>query len=117
MCGISKAPSPDLKIEKLVFLGGESRHISTCQAIAKSLRIAAQLGDPLARLVKITQVDSAGSGVELNQPQPGWAVPFGLCLVRGQFVSTPETGLAYQLGRARAGQTRADWPMADPLGL
>ena len=70
---------PDLKIEKLVFLGGESRHIATCQSIAKSLRIAAQLGDPLARLVKITQVD-AGCGVDLNQAQPGWAVPFGLCL-------------------------------------
>ncbi len=70
---------PEQKIEKLVFLGGESRNIATCQAIAKSLRIAAQLGDPLARLVKITQADPS-NGVDLGQPQPGWAVPLGLCL-------------------------------------
>ena len=70
---------PDHKIEKLVFLGGESRQIATCQAIARSLRIAAQLGDPLARLVKITQANPT-IGVDLDQPQPGWAVPLGLCL-------------------------------------
>jgi len=70
---------PDQTIEKLIFLGGESNHITTCQAIARVLRIGAQLGDPLARLVKVTQAKPA-TGVDLTHPQPGWSVPFGLCL-------------------------------------
>ncbi len=68
----------DRTVEKLVFLGGESRHVELCQKLARSLKIAAQLGDPLARLGR----DSGGNtiGLDLRQPQPGWAVPMGLCL-------------------------------------
>ena len=69
---------PDRAVEKLVFLGGESRHVGLCQKIAQSLRIGAQLGDPLARLVRGN--GDPGPGVDLRQPQPGWAVPVGLCL-------------------------------------
>lgn len=68
----------DRPIDRLVFLGGEARHTATCQAIAKQLRIAAQLGDPFARLVRIGGAKHA-PGVNLDEPQPGWAVPFGLC--------------------------------------
>lgn len=70
---------PNNPIDKLVFLGGESRHVTTCQKIARSLRIGAQLGDPLARLVRATQ-RAQPMGVDLREPQPGWAVPVGLCL-------------------------------------
>lgn len=70
---------PDRPIEKLVFLGGESRHVWMCQRIARTLRIGAQLGDPMARLVRINQ-SKESSGVDLRVPQPGWAVPVGLCL-------------------------------------
>ncbi len=70
---------PGRTIEKLVFLGGEARHVGTCQKIARSLRIGAQLGDPLARLLRVNQA-GPGKGVDINQPQPGWAVPLGLCL-------------------------------------
>jgi Tfp pilus assembly PilM family ATPase len=70
---------PQSPIEKLIFVGGEARHVKVCQEIARSLRIGAQLGDPLARAAKATQGASA-LGVDLNQPQPGWAVPMGLCL-------------------------------------
>jgi type IV pilus assembly protein PilM len=70
---------PQSPIEKLVFLGGESRFTGICQEVARSLRIGAQLGDPLARVVKATQLASA-MGVDLTLPQPGWAVPMGLCL-------------------------------------
>ncbi|MCX5660228.1 MAG: pilus assembly protein PilM [Planctomycetota bacterium] len=66
-------------IDKLVFLGGEAHHVSTCQKIARALRIGAQLGDPLARLVRATH-KGATPGVDIEQPQPGWAVPLGLCL-------------------------------------
>lgn len=70
---------PSRSIEKLVFLGGESHHVATCQSIAKALRIVAQLGDPLARVVKSTG-GGVAEGVDLNRSQPGWAVPMGLCL-------------------------------------
>lgn len=69
---------PDRRIDKLVFLGGESHHVNHCQQIAKALRIGAQLGDPLARLVRISQTQ-APTGVDMRQPQPAWAAPFGLC--------------------------------------
>jgi Tfp pilus assembly PilM family ATPase len=69
----------DRPIEKLVFLGGESRHVALCQKIARALRIGAQLGDPLARMVRVTQARPP-IGVDMRQPQPGWAVPMGLCL-------------------------------------
>jgi type IV pilus assembly protein PilM len=70
---------PEQRVEKLVFLGGESRHVDICQKIARSLHIGAQLGDPLARAVRLTQ-SKTPSGVDLRQSQPGWAVPMGLCL-------------------------------------
>ncbi len=67
------------RIEKLIFLGGESRHAILCQKIARKLLIGAQLGDPMARLVRVNQ-SKGTSGVDMRQPQPGWAVPMGLCL-------------------------------------
>jgi len=70
---------PQRPIEKLVFLGGESHDVRICQRIAKALRIGAQLGDPLAHLVRINQ-SGATPGVDMRLPQPGWAVPLGLCL-------------------------------------
>lgn len=70
---------PDRGIDKLVFVGGESRHREVCATIAKSVGIGAQLGDPLARLAKAGR--SKGShAVDFSQPQPGWSVPLGLCL-------------------------------------
>jgi Tfp pilus assembly PilM family ATPase len=70
---------PDRPIEKLVFLGGESHHLANCQRIARALRIGAQLGDPMARMVRLNQLGET-TGVNMRQPQPGWAVPLGLCL-------------------------------------
>jgi len=70
---------PQRQIEKLVFLGSEAKHTLTCQKIAKAVRIGAQLGDPLARLTRIG-ANVQPIGVDLRQPQPGWAVPLGLCL-------------------------------------
>lgn len=69
----------DRTIEKVVFLGGESRQVVLCQKIARALRIGAQLGDPLARMVRVSQAQPP-LGVDMRQPQPGWAVPMGLCL-------------------------------------
>ncbi|MEM6333804.1 MAG: pilus assembly protein PilM [Planctomycetota bacterium] len=70
---------PTVPLERLVFLGGEAAHTPTCQAIARAVRTAAQLGDPLARLNRKAK-QRPGSGVDLRRPQPGWAVPLGLSL-------------------------------------
>lgn len=70
----------DRPLEKIVFLGGESRNTPVCQRIAQALRLPAQLGDPLARLAR-PEGGANAVGVDLGQPQPGWAVPLGLCLL------------------------------------
>lgn len=68
---------PDRRIDRAILVGGESRQSWLCQHIVKTLRVSAQMGDPLARL------DSSGAlstpGLTRGQPQPGWAVPCGLC--------------------------------------
>ncbi len=79
--GYHAAMFTDRPIEKLVFLGGESRHIAMCQKIAQALRLPAQLGDPLVRLNRGRSGAGAPVGVDLRQPQPGWAVPMGLCML------------------------------------
>jgi Tfp pilus assembly PilM family ATPase len=73
---------PRRPIEKLVFLGGSSMHTAVCQHLARTLRIGAQLGDPLARLTRSAAAAAAGAdfGVDLRKAQPSFAVPVGLCL-------------------------------------
>jgi len=64
-------------IDRAIVVGGESRQAWLCQHIVKSLRVPAQLGDPLAR------ADASATpptpNFKLGQPQPGWAVAYGLC--------------------------------------
>lgn len=69
---------PGRKIERVIFLGGESKGRSVCQNIARALRLPAQLADPLARVARTG--DEATLGFDLKQPQPGWAVALGLAL-------------------------------------
>ena len=47
--------------------------------LARSVRLPAQMADPFARLTRVGG-RSGPSSVDLAQPQPGWAVPMGLCL-------------------------------------
>jgi len=70
--------APDDPIDKLIFVGGESNQTAACQRIARSLRIAAQLGDPFS----VIQQDpgNRAKGLDLSQTQPAWAVPIGLAL-------------------------------------
>jgi type IV pilus assembly protein PilM len=65
------------KIDRIIFLGGEARNIELCQTVAKELRLPAQLGDPLTRFEHKRSLRTPG--LSLGQPQPGWAVPCGLC--------------------------------------
>jgi len=68
---------PQRKIDRAIFVGGESRQSWLCQHIVKVLRVPAQMGDPLARLD--VSAAPATPGLTLGQPQPGWAVTCGLC--------------------------------------
>jgi Tfp pilus assembly PilM family ATPase len=68
---------PQRRVADVVFVGGEARHRGLCQYIARTLRLPAKVADPFARITR------AGSespiGLDINNPQPGWAVPIGLC--------------------------------------
>jgi Tfp pilus assembly PilM family ATPase len=65
------------KLDRVIFVGGESRQTWLCQHLVKALRVPAQMGDPLARLE--TSSAPATPGLKLADPQPGWAVTCGLC--------------------------------------
>lgn len=69
---------PGWRVNRSIFVGGEAKHRGLCQQIARTLRLPAQVADPLARLSRGT--DKPASGVDLTAPQPGWTVAFGLCV-------------------------------------
>jgi len=64
-------------IDRVIFVGGESRNIKLCQKIAQRLAMPATLGDPMARL---TRDEKSRTELDLRTPQPGWAVAVGLGL-------------------------------------
>lgn len=69
---------PSRRVDGLVFVGGEARHMGLCQHIARTLRLPAQVADPLARVARTGK--EPANGINLREPQPGWTVPLGLCL-------------------------------------
>lgn len=69
---------PDRPVERAIFLGGESRHLTLCQHLARGLRLPTQIADPISLLRRTGQ--EPARGVDLSEPQPGWAVPLGLGL-------------------------------------
>ncbi len=62
-------------INRVIFVGGESRHRPICQKLAQQVNAPATLGDPLGRLLKDGKTNCS---VDMRQPQPGWAVAVGL---------------------------------------
>jgi hypothetical protein len=65
---------PQQPIQRMIFVGGEARQKALCQHIAKAMGLAAQIGDPMARIHR-------GSDIDLDrQPQPSWAVAVGLSM-------------------------------------
>jgi type IV pilus assembly protein PilM len=66
-------------VDRIVFIGGEARQRTMCQQIAQNLGLAAQLGDPLVRMGKTTEVGPE-CGIDPRQPQPAWAVALGLTM-------------------------------------
>jgi type IV pilus assembly protein PilM len=78
-------------IDRLIFVGGESRQTWLCQGIAREMGLSAQLGDPLVRMGKTTTV-GIESGIDTKQPQPAWAVALGLSM--GPTTTTATTASA-----------------------
>ncbi|MHC5027037.1 MAG: pilus assembly protein PilM [Planctomycetota bacterium] len=68
---------PERQINRVVFLGGEARQSWLCQRVTQTMGLTAQMGDPLARMKRSSGLQTPG--LDLDAPQPGWAVPCGLC--------------------------------------
>jgi type IV pilus assembly protein PilM len=66
------------KVDRTVFVGGEARHVALCQHIARTLKLPAKVGDPMASISRSGREPCAG--VDFTVAQPGWAVALGLCL-------------------------------------
>ena len=70
---------PNKPVERLVFIGGEARQRGLCAGIAQQLGLAAQVGDPMVRMGRISDI-GVESGIDRRQPQPNWAVAIGLSM-------------------------------------
>jgi type IV pilus assembly protein PilM len=66
-------------VEHLIFVGGEARQRAVCLQMARELGLAAQIGDPLVRMGRISEI-GIETGIDRRQPQPGWAVAIGLSM-------------------------------------
>lgn len=73
-----EAMFPGKRVDRAIFFGGEARHRGLCQHVARKLRLPAHVADPLARMAR-TGKESV-RGVDFTTPQPGWTIPFGLCM-------------------------------------
>lgn len=74
-----EATFPNKPVDRLIFVGGEARQRLLCQQVARDLGVAAQLGDPLVRMGRISDI-GIETGIDRRQPQPSWAVALGLSL-------------------------------------
>ena len=70
---------PKSPVDRLIFVGGEARQRTLCQSIARSMGLAAQVGDPMVRLNKHGDIGT-DNGIDRRQPQPGWACAIGLSM-------------------------------------
>jgi type IV pilus assembly protein PilM len=92
---------PDKPIDRLIFVGGEARQRSLCQQVAREMGLAAQIGDPLVRMGRISDID-IDSGIDRRQPQPAWAVAIGLSMgPKGGKAAEPNPEMAEQMTTSR----------------
>lgn len=68
---------PDRRVDRTIFIGGEARHVGLCQHIARTLKLPAQVADPMAGIARAGNEPTRG--VDFRQAQPGWALALGLC--------------------------------------
>ncbi len=69
---------PDRRVTRAIFMGGESRHLGLAQHIARTLRLPAQVADPMASVGRTGKEETPG--VDFHRQQPGWAMVLGLCM-------------------------------------
>ena len=69
---------PDAPVSRVVLLGGEAQQRLVAEAVAHAFGVPTFIGDPMARVMRTPGLTPVG--VDVSQPQPGWAVPLGLCL-------------------------------------
>jgi type IV pilus assembly protein PilM len=69
---------PERRVDRAIFFGGEARHLGLCQHIARTLRLPAQVADPMASVAR--GGTESTPGVDFRHSQPGWAMTLGLCL-------------------------------------
>lgn len=74
-----EATFPNKPVERLIFVGGEARQRTLCQHIARGLGLAAQVGDPMVRMGRVSDI-GVESGLDRRRPQPTWAVAIGLSM-------------------------------------
>lgn len=70
---------PSKLVERLIFVGGEAKQRSLCQHVAREMGLAAQVGDPLVRMGRISNIGME-SGIDRRHAQPAWAVAIGLSM-------------------------------------
>ncbi len=66
-------------VGKVVFLGGQTKNKKLCQYLAQLLRLPAQIGDPLARIVNM-ESNTKRHNLFAGQNNSEWAVAYGLSL-------------------------------------
>jgi type IV pilus assembly protein PilM len=74
-----EATFPTLLVNRAIFIGGEARHRGLCQEIARGLQLPAQVGDPMVRLGRNSEVDPDGD-IDPKAPNPDWSVALGLSM-------------------------------------
>jgi Tfp pilus assembly PilM family ATPase len=71
-----RALVPGRDIGRAIFVGGQARDIALCRRIARTIRVATHVADPMA------WVQRPENEPTLAGPQPGWAVALGLAVSR-----------------------------------
>lgn len=69
---------PRAPIGRTIFVGGGAGSAEICRTIARTLRLPALAADPLSRFAEGSY--DPDLDIDLRKPQPGWAVPLGLCV-------------------------------------
>jgi type IV pilus assembly protein PilM len=70
---------PNLKVQRLIFVGGEARLEGLCEQISDQLKIPGQTGDSLCRMVRNSRI-GIESAIDRRHPQPAWAAAIGLTI-------------------------------------
>jgi hypothetical protein len=81
----------DKPVQRLLFVGGEARQKTLCQHIARTMGLAAQVGDPLPRLKRENEGEDGIECLDKRQQHPAWSVAIGLSMGPAAGSSAPTT--------------------------